>query len=218
MKKQTVINAIMLMVILSPVAYLLIAWNRIPAHFVTTFDLDTVSEKVQTRRELAVAVVLLSVVSAAVYFLLRNLKRVDPKVTVYTPTSPFIKLGLAIALFFTIVSYILILSAKNAWVISSNMVFAFLGLLVAVIGNYMNHLKPNYIAGIRLPWTLNDHDNWRRTHQFAAKLWFAAGLLIVVTSLLVDKAMLLPFIITLFVIIVLIPGIYSYRIYRRNIH
>ena len=39
------------------------------------------------------------------------------------------------------------------------------GLLFMFIGNLMYSIKPNYFAGIRLPWTLSSDDNWRATHK-----------------------------------------------------
>jgi uncharacterized membrane protein len=96
------------------------------------------------------------------------------------------------------------------------MAIAFFGVLVMIIGNYMNSLKPNYVAGIRLPWTLKDPENWRKTHQLAAKLWFVGGMLLIVSSFLLSKEFLIPFTIFLLVVLVVIPGIFSYEIYRRK--
>ena len=62
-------------------------------------------------------------------------------------------------------------------------VFAGVGLLLCLIGNYMHTIKPNYFAGLRLPWTLNNEDNWRKTHLLAGKLWFVGGLVIAILCL-----------------------------------
>jgi SdpI/YfhL protein family len=214
MRKQTVINLLIILVTLSPAALLLIVWKSIPLTFVTKFEFSNSFEKIQSRQELLIAVLALSVASALLYLLMRNLRKIDPKVNESTPRSSFHKLGLIITLFVVILNYFLILSARNDWTINNRTATGFFGLLVALIGNYMNNLKPNYFAGIRLPWTLNDPDNWKQTHQLAGKLWFAGGIVLVFCSFILPEAFLNPVGIGLLVVLVVIPGIYSYRIFR----
>lgn len=218
MKNQFIINLIIVLIALSPIGYLFLIWNTIPESFVVKFEFNEALEKVQSRKSLMWATIGLSVVAAIFYLLMRNLRKVDPKVNDTTPKSSFHKLGLIITIFLVVINYYFLLSAKNELTISSNTAFALLGLLVALIGNYMNNIKPNYIAGIRLPWTLNDHDNWRKTHQLAGKLWFAGGVLLMIISLLISKSFLMLFMITLLVVLVLIPSIYSYKIYRNKLN
>jgi len=84
------------------------------------------------------------------------------------------------------------------------------------MGNYMHTIKPNYFAGLRLPWTLNNEDNWRKTHLLAGKLWFIGGLVIAILCLVVPgtAAIVLFFIAT--IVLILVPVIYSYRLYKQN--
>ena len=87
---------------------------------------------------------------------------------------------------------------------------------IIVLGNEMGRLKPNWFAGIRTPWTLSDPENWRRTHRFGGKVFFLAGLLIVVASLL------LPPTISFFVLMTSALGAaalsigYSYVFWRQH--
>jgi len=214
MRKQTVINLLIILITLSPAAFLLIVWKSIPLTFVTKFEFGNSFEKIQSRQDLLIAVLVLSVVTALLYLLMRNLRKIDPKVNESTPRSSFHKLGLIITLFLAILNYFFILSARNDWTINTRIATGFFGLLVALIGTYMNNLKPNYFAGIRLPWTLNDPDNWKQTHRLAGKLWFAGGIVLVFCSLILPEAFLRPVGIGLLVVLVVIPGIYSYRIFR----
>ncbi len=216
MKRQSVINLVIVLLAFSPVLYLFIAWSSIPETFVTKFELNRAFEKIQSRKTLLIATVILSIASAFFYLLMRNLKSVDPKVTGETPDYSFHKLGFFITLFLVAMNYFLILSAKNALIINTSVATLFFGLLVVIIGNYMNNLKPNYIAGIRLPWTLNDPENWRKTHQLAGKLWFVGGIILIIVSFLLPKQFLIPLMIILIIGLVVIPGVYSYRIYRRK--
>ena len=217
MKKQSVISMIMLLVALSPLGYLLVIYYSIPATFVSRFEFDTTFEEVQSRDSLLIASGILSLVSVLIYFLMRNLKKIDPKVQESTPTSSFNRIGLIITLFLVITNYLLIFTAKDGWLINTSTALIYFGLFVILIGNYMNNIRPNYVAGIRLPWTLKDPNNWRKTHQLAGKMWVAGGVLLIGGGFILPKSFLSPFTIALLIIITVIPGIYSYKMHRNNI-
>ena len=46
----------------------------------------------------------------------------------------------------------------------------FIGLVLAIVGNYLPKCKQNYTIGIKIPWTLNSEENWNKTHRFAGRL------------------------------------------------
>ena len=46
--------------------------------------------------------------------------------------------------------------------------------LFAVIGNFFGNLEPNYLVGIRTPWTLEDPGTWRATHRLIGR-WMVFG-------------------------------------------
>ena len=53
--------------------------------------------------------------------------------------------------------------------------FGFLGLLLVGLGVAMPRIEPNYTFGVRVPWTLADPTNWRRTHRFAGPVFVVMG-------------------------------------------
>ena len=212
--KKSLATILIILFALSPVVFFLISWNSFPETTVLHFELNKEFDNIQTRKELFVASMITSALSVFIYLILIGLHKVDPKVTPQTPRTAFNKLGVILCIFLTILNYYLLLTARNQWTISSSVMIAFTGLLVCLVGNYMNNIKPNYIAGIRLPWTLNDPDNWRKTHQLASKIWFVAGILIIACSFLIDETIMVPTLIAILVTISVIPGIYSFRIYR----
>ncbi len=86
------------------------------------------------------------------------------------------------------------------------------GFLIVVVGNYLPKCRPSYTVGIRLPWTLNDEENWTKTHRFGGKLWVVGGFLIIAAGLLRQELLLF-----LAVGLMLVPPIvYSYVLYRRT--
>lgn len=87
-----------------------------------------------------------------------------------------------------------------------------MGLLFMVIGNYLPKARQNYTIGIKLPWTLSDENNWNKTHRLAGKIWVLCGALIVVLGIVKQMNMLLLIIL----IMILVPSIYSFVIYKRK--
>lgn len=87
-----------------------------------------------------------------------------------------------------------------------------MGLLFAVLGNYLPKCQPNYTVGIRLPWTLASEDNWRKTHRLGGYVWVIGGLCMAVLAWTpwryLDIIPLLG--------MVLIPAVYSFLLYRRE--
>ena len=96
-----------------------------------------------------------------------------------------------------------------------NLLFIILGLFFIILGNLMHSLKSNYFIGLRLPWTLENEDNWRKTHQLASKIWFAGGLFILISALLLPIKMMFILMIFSILIMALIPTIYSYRLFKK---
>jgi len=89
-----------------------------------------------------------------------------------------------------------------------------MGLLFILIGNYLPKTKQSYTMGIKLPWTLASEENWNRTHRLAGFLWVLGGVYFIVMSFIGWS--LIAFLIPL-AVMVLIPAVYSYLLYRKGI-
>lgn len=90
-----------------------------------------------------------------------------------------------------------------------------LGVLFIVLGNYMPKCKQNYTIGFKLPWTLNNEDNWNKTHRLAGAMMMLGGVLILISAFVKSLAVIL-FVIAI-LLMVLIPGIYSYLLHKRGL-
>ena len=82
-----------------------------------------------------------------------------------------------------------------------------LGLMFTIIGNYLPKARQNYTIGIKIPWTLANEENWNRTHRLAGYLWMACGILMIIMCL--TRFVPFEWLIGLFLIMVLVPCIYS---------
>ena len=88
-----------------------------------------------------------------------------------------------------------------------------LGLVFAIVGNYLPKCKQNYTIGIKIPWTLSSEENWNRTHRFAGRLWLVCGILIMLTGFFGG----FEFFVAIAAVMVLAPFLYSYILYRKGI-
>lgn len=88
----------------------------------------------------------------------------------------------------------------------------FMGALFVVIGNYLPKCKQSYTLGIKLPWTLNDEENWNKTHRLAGFLWVICGVIIMATAFLGVSWLLFVLLIPM----VIVPTVYSYLLYKKK--
>ena len=89
----------------------------------------------------------------------------------------------------------------------------FMGLMFAVLGNYLPKCKQSYTIGIKIPWTLNSEENWNKTHRLAGRIWLVCGIAMMLTGFFGGFWVFLP--ITL--VMVIVPCVYSYVLYRKGI-
>lgn len=82
-----------------------------------------------------------------------------------------------------------------------------------VMGNVIGKTERNFIAGIRLPWTIASEQNWRATHRLAGKLMVASGMLLFLTSFFWAS---LALTLGLGLAWLLIASIYSLLFYLKN--
>ena len=88
-----------------------------------------------------------------------------------------------------------------------------IGLILAIIGNYMPKCKQNYTIGIKIPWTLNSEENWNRTHRFAGWLWTFSGIVVMLTGFFGGFWIFMIIVL----LMVLAPILYSYLLFRKGI-
>ncbi|MGH7593605.1 MAG: SdpI family protein [Gemmatimonadales bacterium] len=88
-------------------------------------------------------------------------------------------LGFLAALHVVIIGYNLGWSFNIAMVIGLG-----LGALFMLIGNLLSRVRPNWIFGIRTPWTLSSDRAWRETHRVGGYGFVLVGLSVLLAALL----------------------------------
>lgn len=95
-------------------------------------------------------------------------------------------------------------------------VLIFMGLLFIVIGNYLPKCRRNYTIGIKVPWALDNEENWNATHRFAGKLWVVSGIVAVLLAFLPwqELSFWLSIIIIMFASVA--SALYSFFYYKKQ--
>ena len=83
-----------------------------------------------------------------------------------------------------------------------------------IVGNYLPKCRQSYTMGIKLPWTLNDEENWNATHRFGGWLWMIGGAVFLAVTAM--GGMSTMFTLVIIAAMVLLPTAYSYLYYRRH--
>ncbi len=212
-----ILNKLVWLIVPIPLIYLAMIWNKLPESIALHFDLNGKADKFGNKNELLITIIVLSVVSLLTYLLLKNIYRIDPKKYAAENKDRLLKIGFAISVFMSAIGCMLVYTGQHGSSgFAMGLILAGIGLLFAIIGNYLPNLKPNYFAGLRLPWTLENPDNWKKTHAFAGKLWFAGGLFLAVICLLIPSKIAIIVFFSITFIIVIIPCIYSYKLYKKQ--
>lgn len=201
----------------APLIYLAIVWKSLPEKVAMHFNLKGEADRLGSRNELITTIIIMTVVNMIVYLLLTNIWRIDPKKNAAENRNRIATIGFATVVLLSAVMCMIIYSASRGNIsFSAGLIFSGVGLFFAILGNYLPNMKPNYFAGFRLPWTLENEENWRKTHQLAGKLWFAGGLFLAAICLFLPSTIAIIVFFTIMVTITLIPCVYSYQLFRKQ--
>ncbi|SHN11354.1 SdpI family protein [Mucilaginibacter sp. OK098] len=216
MKKFTLIDLVALVIGLLPFCYLAYVYSSLPLIVPLHFGADGKPNGFGPKGELVFLQAVLTGISFLVYLLMKFLPSIDPKKQVKIGEQTFRKLGLGIVVFIAALCLCIIFAAINKKFMIDKLMFPLIGLLFVFLGNLMYNIKPNYFAGVRTPWTLEDEGNWRATHRLAGKVWVIGGIIITVAMLLLPSPastlVFTPGIIGM----ALIPVIYSYVYFKQH--
>lgn len=196
------------LVLLIPVLVGLILWDKlpeqIPTHWGIHGEVDGWSSK-------STAVFLLPCIMLGIHWLGLLATKLDPKKEAYTAKMLSLVLWITPALSLLIST--LMYSKALGYDLDINIILPLpLGLIFIVIGNLLPKMRQSYTMGIKLPWTLNNEENWNKTHRLSGKIWVAGGIVILATAILGNLWIMLG----VLVINVMVPTIYSYCLYRKQ--
>ena len=208
-KKNLKVLIITSIVILLPILAGLILWNQLPeqmpAHWNVSGEVDGWSSK-------AFAVFGFPSILLAAQWLCMLGSSADPKKENHP--AKVLHLVLWFIPVLSVVLHSIIYAVALGKEVRVEVVMPVLmGLIFAIIGNYLPKCKQNYTIGIKIPWTLSSEENWNKTHRFAGRLWTACGLAMMLTGFLGGFGIFFG----VALLMVIAPLVYSYVLYRKGV-
>jgi len=157
------------------------------------------------------------ITSILVTLLLYFLPRIDPKGENIRKSGPILQIVmLLLAILMFGIQMIIIAAVNGADILQMNtFISLLLGLLFILIGYYMPRIKPNYMVGIRTPWTLHNEDVWKKTHEKSGRWFILSGILYLGGMFLkAPYSILIPTALMLVIMVGIV--IYSYILFKEN--
>ena len=180
--------------------------NQIPIHWNVAGEIDGYASK-------AIFVFLLPILMSGVQLLCLFMMHADPKYKNYS--AKMAKVVVWIIPLVTVILELVTYAIIFGYNISVNIVIPMcIGVLFIVLGNYLPKCRQNFTLGYRLPWTLNDEDNWNKTNRLAGYIMVIGGFLLIILSIF-DLAFWA--ILGIIFIFLFIPALYSFLLYRKKL-
>ena len=202
----------LLLMVLLPFLYLIFIWNdlpeTVPTHWNGLGEIDGYSNK-------TALIWIPFIFPLLIYILLTIVPKIDPKNKINAMGKKYDQLKFILILFMTALALFILYSSNSQSATNPNILFVLLGMLFAILGNYMKTLKPNYFIGIKTPWTLENETVWKKTHILGGKVWLIGGLAIVFFSMVLSNSINLIFFISTTLLLAIIPIIYSYLEFKK---
>jgi uncharacterized membrane protein len=216
MKKFSLADLTAFVVWLLPVVYLFVIYSSLPQTVPLHYDLNGNVNRVGSKSEFLTFQVIMLGLPALVYLLLKFLPSIDPKKQVKYGEATFQKLALGLVIFLSALNIAILFATAHHGFQVNKVIFPLVGLLFVFIGNVMNNIKPNYFAGIRTPWALENEGNWRATHRLASKIWFIGGIILTIAMLFLPPQAGAIFFAICVATMTLVPFIYSYVYFKKH--
>ncbi len=189
------------------------AYPRLPEVVATHWNLRGEPDK-HSSRLIAAAMLPLGILVLTAIFALWP--RFDPRRANYEKFGDTYRLLTNSVLVIALVGHGALLAAGLGYAVQVGRLLPIgLGLMLVFLGNYLTRVEPNWILGIRTPWTLSSDTVWRKTHRTGGLVFVIAGLVIAVGAALVPKYAVQLLVIAI-VSASLIPVVQSYILWRRE--
>lgn len=187
----------------------LLVWDKLPQSIATHWGFDGKADGWSSK---PVAVFLMPGLLLALHWLCLIVAGTDPKNKEQNHKA--INLVIWLIPFLSIVVNGLVYAAAfNVQFDMTSAMMLVLGVMFLGIGNYLPKCKQNYTIGVRVPWTLNDEENWNKTHRLSGRLWVIGALALLFSTLLPSTMRATVFIVIISVICI-VPIVYSYVLYK----
>lgn len=193
---------------LLPILVGLILWDRLPEVIATHFGVNNQPDGFSSK---GFAVFGMPLILLAVHILALVVTSRDPK-RKNIGDKPLALLFYVVPLVSNVVMALIYTVALGAGINISIVLSLLFGVIFVLIGNILPKAKQNHTFGLRIYWTLNNEENWNKTHRLSGFVFVIAGALLIITSPIGKPFILFPVVFAA----ALIPIIYSYAYYKKH--
>jgi uncharacterized membrane protein len=195
-----------------PYFYLATIWNQLPEQVPIHFNLKGVANNWSSK---TVLLIIPGALGLGIYLLMLAIPALDPKKKIQQMGGKYYSIRFILTLFTSIIAGSLLYAVKTES-LNPILVFALLGGLFAILGNYFQTVRPNYFIGIRTPWTLQNEQVWKKTHHLGGLLFTAGGILIIILAFAITKQIFFILFILILSIMVIVPIVFSYTEFQKE--
>ena len=213
MKTKWCIAAMWLLALL-PLLLVAVFYTRLPDQVPMHWGIDGEVNRWGSKSELW----LMGALGPLFALLFQFLPRLDPRKRSYEKFQKYYEAtALVLTAFIAVIMGVTLAEILRPGTLSlGRVISALVGLLFLFVGNLMGKVKPNFFMGIRNPWTLSDPDVWNRAHRLGGGLFFLAGLVTVISALLLPEAVTFWVLLAGALAAALVPTVMSYLWYRKR--
>jgi len=197
-----------------PYVYLASIWKELPEQVPTHFDLAGKANDWSGKTTL---LFIPGAMVLGTYLVMLIIPALDPKRKLRQMEGKYQGLRFMLTVFMSGLSVYLLYISKVGGMENPQWLIGFIGLMLAMMGNYFQALRPNYFVGIRTPWTLESEEVWKKTHWLGGRLWMAGGVLIIILSFLIRSHMPLLIVAgSILFILIVVPVGFSFIAFRKE--
>ncbi|MEY3187565.1 MAG: Immunity protein SdpI [Bacteroidota bacterium] len=199
-----------------PFIYAAYLYPSLPEIIPTHFNIKGEADGFGGKGSIYLGPSIMGMASLFTYLFLTYIKKIDPKRSEQMEDGLFQKFGFFTVLFLTALSMVILYATTHQGISIEKLLFPLMGLAFAGMGLYIAKLKQNYFAGFKLPWTLDNVDNWNATHKIAGKVWLYGGIIQFFAGLAFSSVASFVIFFIAMVVMVLVPTVYSYRMFKNG--
>ncbi len=201
---------ILWLITLAPSFLLYWFWEKIPQTIATHYDLYG---KADDWNDKNILLWLIPALSILLYLILLLVPVLDPKNRIESMGGKYFGLRVVVLSLISALSVIFLLSAIYPDFDFRAGLFPILAIFLMFLGNYLQAVKPNYFIGIRTPWTLNNEQNWQKTHRLGGRVYMLGGFILLLASLFLGSLGFYTVFLICLLFIIFVPVIYSFWLF-----
>jgi uncharacterized membrane protein len=163
-----------------------------------------------------IGLLLLPAITIGIAALFAVIPRVEPRrANLERSSTAYRATWIGVVTLLGVIQAAIIAAALGATFEVDRVVLVGVGALFIVIGNYLPKVRPNYMMGIRTPWTLTSDVSWQKTHRLGGRLFVLEGLAFLVLGLVgASPQWMVVAIVGAVVILVAVLFAYSYQVWK----